>query len=50
MLCVAHQFVEVNLGRGDERAHAAPPFHYGFSFQRGESVPRGHQAYIMDSG
>src|SRR5215469_1854701 len=44
---VTHQFIEVNLGRGDEGADSAPALDDAFAFKGGERVAGGHQAHVV---
>src|SRR5712692_858246 len=50
LLRVAHQFIEMNFGRGHEGADAAAALHDTFAFEPNERMARGHQADLVDSG
>src|SRR5215470_3343784 len=45
---VAHQPIEVNFWRRHERPSAATPMYYSLFFQRRQSMPCGHQAYLVN--
>src|SRR5256884_939371 len=50
LLGVAHELVEMNLWRSDERADAAAAFDKAFAFEGSEGVARGHEADVMRLG
>ena len=50
LLGVAHQFIEMNFGGGDESADAAAALDEAFAFEGSESVASGHQADLMELG
>jgi len=50
LLGVAHQFIEMNFGRGDESADTAAALDEAFAFEGGEGVAGGHQADLMELG
>src|SRR5205823_10729315 len=47
LLGVAHELVEMNLGRSDERADATAAFHEALAFEESEGVARSHEADAM---
>src|SRR5207302_44239 len=47
LLGVAHELVEVNFRRRDERADAAAAFDEALAFKEDERVARGHEADVM---